>query len=112
MESTAMSTPQDHPVRRFAEAWLHAYEAFLEACRMYRECAEEAEHISEQGSAEAERSSALLRRHRKLLERWAAILHYEFSRLDPLLERAWKEQVRDWVEGLDEELSRLKRGSD
>ena len=101
-----MVTPHDDPVHRAVEALFHSYEMFLEQCRRYQACCEEAEHLP----CSAKRKTNL-RRQREVLARWEALLHEEFAQADVMVRRGWKRQLRAWVAGLDEELSRLKRES-
>jgi hypothetical protein len=107
-----MALPHDNPVRRVSEELLRSYEEYLEWCRRYQACCEEVEHLPFPTQAEAGEAAAILRRQRELLAQWEVLLHEGLIQTDAMLQRAWKRQVREWVAGLDEELSRLKRGSD
>jgi hypothetical protein len=107
-----MAIPQEDPVRRLSEDLLRSYEEFLEQWRMHLACCEQMQHIPFPTQAEAGKAVEILCQQRELLDQWEGMLKEGFIQTGAMLQRAWKRQMREWVAGLDEELSRLKRESD
>jgi hypothetical protein len=104
-----MSRGEEHPVRRLAELLLRDYELFLEEWRRHLARYEEVQHTSFPTQTEAQKEAAFLRREREILDQWEATLREAFPLANAMIQEVWEGQIRQEVEGLDEELRQLKR---
>jgi hypothetical protein len=104
-----MPRGEEHPVRRVAERVLRNYELFLVAWLRHLAHYEEVQHTSFPTQGEAQKAAARLCREREILDEWEAMLREVFPLAGAMVQEVWEGQIRQEVEGLDEELRQLKR---
>jgi hypothetical protein len=101
-----MGLPED-PVRALHETLFQGWEQFKELCQMHEELRTQILRAKFPTQAQADQAKATWLRQRDLLRQMAATLKWGFSTTDVILQDMWEAQVRQWVDGLDEELREL-----
>jgi hypothetical protein len=104
-----MALPNDHPLMRLSAAQIRVMRALEGVCREYDALVENvkaAQPLPPDAEIMVYRTLLALR---KRIERWLARFETLYAEADGLYHEAWAHQMRQWVDGLDEELRSLGR---
>jgi hypothetical protein len=97
-----------HPLQRLAEAHQKAYETIQELARQHQRGCEMFGDLRDLAPEDAQRAYELLMRSKRLIERFAREVIRQVKTSESLADKIWADQMRRWIDGLDEELRQLR----